>query len=69
MAKFKCVASGNIVEFTAQVDIDSMRGHEGYVRVEDNGLEVAPKEEDMKPLPFKAPVVSMPTRGRPRKAA
>ena len=30
MAKFRCLVSGNIVEFTQQVDIDSMEGHEGY---------------------------------------
>lgn len=35
MAKFKCILSGNIIEFTQQVDIDSMVGHEGYVKVED----------------------------------
>jgi hypothetical protein len=31
-ATFKCLASGNLVTFSAQVDIDSMKGHEGYVR-------------------------------------
>ena len=30
MAKFRCLVSGNIVEFTQQVDIDSMEGHDGY---------------------------------------
>lgn len=30
MAKFRCLATGNIVEFTQQVDIDSMEGHDGY---------------------------------------
>lgn len=35
MAKFKCIASGNVIEFTNQVDIDSMKGHEGYLRLED----------------------------------
>jgi hypothetical protein len=30
MAKFRCLVSGNIVEFTQQVDIDSMEGHAGY---------------------------------------
>jgi len=35
MAKFKCLLSGNVIEFTNQVDIDSMVGHEGYVKLED----------------------------------
>lgn len=41
MAKFKCILSGNVIEFTQQVDIDSMVGHEGYVKVEEQ--ELAPK--------------------------
>jgi len=35
MAKYKCLISGNVIEFTNQVDIDSMVGHEGYVKLED----------------------------------
>lgn len=35
MAKFKCLLSGNTIELTDKVDIDSMQGHEGYVLVED----------------------------------
>jgi hypothetical protein len=35
MAKFRCLVSGNIVEFTQQVDIDSMEGHDGYEWVEE----------------------------------
>jgi len=27
---FKCLASGQTVTFEAQVDIDSMKGHDGY---------------------------------------
>ena len=30
MAKYKCIVSGNVIEFTNQVDIDSMVGHAGY---------------------------------------
>jgi hypothetical protein len=36
MAKFRCLVSGNIVEFTQQVDIDSMEGHEGYEWIEED---------------------------------
>ena len=35
MAKYKCLISGNVIEFTNQVDIDSMVGHEGYVKLEE----------------------------------
>ena len=30
MAIFRCLQSGQTVEFTQQHDIDSMRGHAGY---------------------------------------
>jgi hypothetical protein len=55
MATFRCLQSGNTVTFTQQVDIDSMRGHHGYVRVEE---QVKP---EIKPLPVKK-------MGRPRKS-
>ena len=32
IATFRCLASGNLVTFTAQVDIDGMKGHDGYVQ-------------------------------------
>jgi len=59
MATFRCLQSGTTVTFTQQVDIDSMRGHHGYVRVEE---QVVP---EIKPLPMLAPVKKM---GRPRKS-
>ena len=65
MATFRCLQSGNTVTFTLQHDIDSMRGHSGYVRVD----EEAPQQpEQRKDLPFTAPQqpVARP-RGRPRK--
>lgn len=33
MAKFKCKHTGNVVEFTLQNDIDTMRKHNEYVEV------------------------------------
>jgi hypothetical protein len=39
MAKFRCLVSGNIVEFTQQVDIDSMEGHEGYEWIDEEDEE------------------------------
>ena len=42
MAKYKCLISGNVIEFTNQVDIDSMVGHEGYIKLEDEPVKTAP---------------------------
>jgi hypothetical protein len=56
MATFRCLQSGNTVTFTQQVDIESMRGHQGYVRLDEQ------VEPEIKPLPV--PVKRM---GRPRK--
>lgn len=68
MATFRCLQSGNTVTFTLPHDIASMKGHSGYVRIDD---EV--KEEDESPeavrqdTAFRAPVVRR--LGRPRKVA
>ena len=61
MAKFRCLRSGNIVEFTQAVDIDSMVGHEGYERVIEDGEAVAVVQEPVHVLPLVKP------RGRPAK--
>jgi len=56
MVTFRCLQSGNTVTFTHQVDIDSMRGHPGYVRLD---------EAEPKPLP----TLNQPKKmGRPRKS-
>ena len=34
MAIFKCLQSGNTVEFVLPHDIESMKGHAGYVRID-----------------------------------
>jgi len=39
MATFRCLQSGNTVSFTLQHDIDSMKGHQGYVRVDEQEVE------------------------------
>ena len=65
MATFRCLQSGNTVTFTLQHDIDSMRGHAGYVRIDEE--ESAPEFDPNKQrddTPFSAPVRP---RGRPRK--
>lgn len=43
MATFRCLQSGQTVTFTHQHDIDSMKGHQGYVLVEE------PPKEETKP--------------------
>ena len=34
MAVFKCLQSGNLVEFILPHDIESMKGHAGYIRID-----------------------------------
>jgi hypothetical protein len=67
MATFRCLQSGNTVTFTLQHDIDSMRGHQGYVRIDDE----AQKEAfDAVPMPsgmVMTPPEQIKRRGRPRK--
>lgn len=55
-ATFKCLTSGNTVTFTEPVDIESMKGHPEYVRID---TEETPKVE---------PVASPKKAGRPVKA-
>jgi hypothetical protein len=59
MATFRCLTSGQTVTFTLQHDIDSMRGHAGYVRVDQDQPETEAKQL----------IISPPTKkmGRPRK--
>lgn len=54
MAKYKCLLSGNVIEFTNQVDIDSMVGHSGYELLVDTP--VAPKEAVKAPTAKKVAV-------------
>ena len=57
MVTFRCLQSGNTVTFTHPVDIDSMRGHPGYVRL----AAAAPEPEPL-------PTLDLPKKmGRPRK--
>lgn len=68
MATFKCLQSGQTVTFTLQHDIDSMKGHAGYVRIDETEVptesfdpEAARSDTDFSaPTPIKRP-------GRPRK--
>ncbi len=46
MATFRCLQSGTEITFTYQHDIDSTRGHQGYILVEET-----PKKVEDKPKP------------------
>ena len=48
MATFKCLQSGQTVTFTYQHDIDSMKGHQGYIRIDEETIE-KPIVESEKP--------------------
>jgi hypothetical protein len=53
MAKFKCILSGNTIELTSQVDIDSMKGHEGYKLVTEDSSAAEPSAKPAKKTPAK----------------
>jgi hypothetical protein len=57
LATFKCLLSGNTVTFEHQVDIDSMKNHPDYERVDTPAVVV----ED-------TPIVATKKMGRPSKA-
>jgi len=67
MATFRCLQSGNTVTFTYQHDIDSMRGHQGYVRVEEPEVTIESVESETRTDTAFAPVIKR--MGRPRKVA
>jgi hypothetical protein len=64
MATFRCLTSGQTVTFTYQHDIDSMRGHQGYVRVDEH----PPVEEESKQITL-SPPREVKKMGRPKKVA
>lgn len=68
MATFRCLQSGQTVTFTLQHDIDSMRGHTGYTRIDEESMEPIPMAEEAPKGIILAPPINMKKRGRPRKA-
>ena len=70
MATFRCLQSGNTVTFTLQHDIDSMEGHQGYVRVDEPEVTIESDDSVRTDTAFRAPVIPTIKRmGRPRKVA
>jgi hypothetical protein len=68
MATFRCKASGNLVTFTLQHDIDSMAGHDAYEEVTEDGEVIEHEEVEDTSIPLTAAVGVKKTRGRPKKA-
>ena len=62
MATFRCLTCGQTVNFTYQHDIDSMKGHQGYVRIDEVQEETSEKQ-----IVFQPPV-TVKKMGRPRKS-
>ena len=58
MAKFRCKASGNIIEFTYEVDIKSTRRNKAYEEVIEQPIlvEEAPVKKAGRPAKVQAPV-------------
>jgi hypothetical protein len=70
MATFRCLQSGNTVTFTLQHDIDSMKGHQGYVRIDETEVTIESDNPVRTDTAFRAPVIPTIKRmGRPRKVA
>jgi len=61
MAIFKCLTSGNLVEFKLPHDIESMKGHSGYVRVDIEENDKSDERVNIVMLPPKKKI------GRPKK--
>ena len=68
MATFRCLQSGNTVTFTLQHDIDSMKGHQGYVRVDEPEEVTIESFDSVRTDTAFAPVIPTFRKiGRPRK--
>jgi hypothetical protein len=67
MATFRCLQTGNTVTFTYQHDIDSMKGHQGYIRVDEP--EVTIESETRTDTAFAPVMPTIKRMGRPRKVA
>ena len=63
MALFRCLQSGQTVEFTQPHDVESMKGHAGYERIDE--LETSSDNEEH--LVIMRPPEAQKRLGRPRK--
>ena len=67
MATFRCLQSGNCVTFTLQHDINSMEGHQGYVRVDEPEVTIESDDSVRTDTAFAPVIPSIKRMGRPRK--
>jgi hypothetical protein len=67
MATFKCLVSGNLVTFVNQVDIDSMKGHDGYIRIDVQETVESTPNTVRTDTAFAPVMPTMKRMGRPRK--
>jgi hypothetical protein len=64
MATFRCLQSGQMVTFNQPHDIDSMKGHAGYVRIDE--VEDSSDSEESHQVVMRPPEAQK-RLGRPRK--
>ena len=63
MATFRCLQSGQMVTFNQPHDIDSMKGHAGYVRIDESET----LDDNDEHLVIMRPPEAQKRPGRPRK--
>jgi hypothetical protein len=63
MAIFRCLQSGQTVEFTQPHDVESMKGHAGYVRIDESET----LDDNDEHLIVMQPPEAQKRPGRPRK--
>ena len=63
MATFRCLQSGQTVEFTQPHDVESMKGHAGYVRIDESET----LDDNDEHLIVMQPPEAQKRPGRPRK--
>ena len=69
MATFRCLQSGNTVTFTLPHDIESMKGHQGYVRVDEPEVTIESHDSVRTDTAFAPVMPTIKRMGRPRKVA
>jgi hypothetical protein len=69
MATFRCLQSGNTVTFTLEHDINSMEGHQGYVRLDEEEVTIESDNSVRTDTAFAPVIPTIKRLGRPRKVA
>jgi hypothetical protein len=69
MATFRCLQSGNKVTFTLEHDINSMEGHQGYVRLDEPEITIESDNSVRTDTAFAPVIPTIKRLGRPRKVA